>query len=94
MRNEDLSHTASDGLNHSTGLAAHDDYDVIPAGAHSPASGNALTGIGTVSGHAGADVLGAGHALLVSISGAGGTDSDANGGQFQVDGRYGTIKID
>ena len=94
MRNEDLSHTASDGLNHSTGLAAHDDYDVIPAGAHAPATGNALTGSGTVSGHAGADALGAGHALLVSISGAGGTDADANGGQFQVDGRYGTIRID
>ena len=57
MRNEDLSQTASDGLNHSSSLAAHDDYDVIPAGAHTPATGNALSGLGTVSGQAGADTL-------------------------------------
>ena len=94
MRNEDLSQTASDGLNHSNSLAAHDDYDVIPAGAHAPATGNALSGLGTVSGHAGADTLGAGHALLVSISGANGAAGTEHGGQFEAQGRYGHIRID
>ncbi len=94
MRIEDLSQAGSTHADGQQGPAAHDDYDVIQAGAHAPAHGNAISGAGTVSGIAGADALGAGHAVITAISGAGGTDSSLTAGHLDIAGKYGVIRID
>ncbi|MEO5810278.1 MAG: hypothetical protein ABIR51_09545, partial [Sphingomicrobium sp.] len=94
MRIEDLSQAGSTHADGQQGPVAHDDYDVIQAGAHVPAHGNAISGAGTVSGTAGADALGAGHAVITAISGAGGTDSSLTAGHLDIAGKYGVIRID
>ena len=95
MRIEDMSQSGSNAVSdQSPDLSAHNDYDVIPAGAHAPATGNAITGSGTVSGAAGADSLGSGNALITSITGAGGTDSSFAGGHLEIAGKFGVIRID
>ena len=84
MSNDDF----QQGGNHP--LTANDDYDVIPAGSGAAATGNTITGRGTVSGAAGADDAGAGNAHVTGITGAGGGD----GSSMEAAGRYGSIKID
>ncbi|WP_150293535.1 beta strand repeat-containing protein, partial [Sphingobium estronivorans] len=59
---------------------AHDDVDVVAAGSYGPETGNVVTGAGTVSGAAGADVTGADGAVV------------ATAGIFH--GTYGTLTLD
>ena len=94
MRYEDQSQTGSSIGQSPDGPQAHNDYDVIPAGAHAPATGDVITGLGTVSGTAGADSLGTGNAVIVSISGASGTDDTLSAGHFDIAGEYGVLRID
>ena len=77
MRYEDASWIDSSTANQAAGpsdLSALNDADVILAGHYGPATGNAITGTGTISGIAGADMIGAG-ASVTAIQGAGGIDT-------------------
>ena len=74
-------------------LNANNDVDVILAGQYSPATGNAISGAGTVRGSAGADIIAAGQASITAIQGAGGTDTSFSGGNLQVAGQYGVLTI-
>jgi VCBS repeat-containing protein len=97
MRYEDASGTDSFSANdaaQSSTLSAHNDADVILAGHFGPATGNTITGTGTVSGSAGADLIAAGHAHITAIQGAGGTDTTFSGGHLQIAGQYGVLTID
>ncbi|RST30036.1 hypothetical protein HMF7854_03735 [Sphingomonas ginkgonis] len=71
---------------------AHDDVDAIPARSHTLATGNAITGAGTVSGAAGADLVGPG-GHIVMVQGAGGENGDLAGGRLHVAGAYGALAI-
>jgi VCBS repeat-containing protein len=73
-------------------LNANNDVDVIPAGHYGPATGNAISGAGTISGSAGADMVD-GEASITAIQGAGGTDTSFSGGSLQVAGQYGVLTI-
>ncbi|HMI41393.1 MAG TPA: DUF5801 repeats-in-toxin domain-containing protein, partial [Sphingomicrobium sp.] len=75
-------------------MSAHNDADVILAGKFGPATGNAITGAGTVSGSAGADSIASGHASITAIQGAGGTDTTFSGGHLQIAGQYGVLTMD
>ncbi|HET7709930.1 MAG TPA: VCBS domain-containing protein, partial [Sphingomicrobium sp.] len=77
-----------------TGTDARSDADVIPAGSQAPAVGNTITGAGTVSGAAGADIIGSAPGQVVAIQGAGGADDSASGGTMQVSGRYGVLNME
>ena len=83
MRNEDLSQSGHN-------LTANDDYDVIKAGSGASATGNTISGRGTISGAAGADDTGMGGAHVTGITGAGGSEAAS----MEAAGRYGSIKID
>ena len=74
-----------------TGTDARSDADVIPAGSKAPAVGNTITGAGTVSGAAGADIVGAAPGHVVAVQGAGGGDTSSSGEAMQVSGRYGVL---
>jgi len=71
---------------------ARDDTDMLPAGSHGPATGNVITGAGTTSGKAGADIAAGGH--VVAVRGSGGTDASDNGGTLHVEGRFGVLSLD
>jgi VCBS repeat-containing protein len=58
-----------------------------------PASGNAITGAGTVTGQSGADTPGAGGASVVEVHGSCGATSGGNG-NFQASGQYGVLSMD
>ena len=94
MRYEDASGTdfTADQAEAPSTLIARNDVDVILAGQYGPATGNAISGAGTISGSAGADLLVAG-ASITAIQGAGGTDTTFSGGQLQVAGQYGLLTI-
>ena len=74
---------------------AVDDVDVV-GGVNGPvATGNVMTGAGTVTGAAGADTEGADGASVSGVSGAGGSDSTFNeDGNLVVTGAHGTLVID
>ena len=74
-----------------TGTDARSDTDVIPAGSKAPAVGNTITGSGTTTGAAGADVVGSAPGHVVAVQGAGGMDS---GDAMQVSGRYGVLNME
>ena len=76
-----------------TGPIARPDVDALPAGSFGPASGNAITGAGTITGSAGADTPGAAPASIVEVHGAGGATSAA-GDNFQASGQYGVLSMD
>jgi hypothetical protein len=88
MRYEDTSGSVSN----SGTPEARDDADALPTGSNGPATGNVITGAGTLTGKAGEDVAANGH--VVAIRGAGGTDTSDNGQSLHVDGRYGALVID
>jgi T1SS-143 domain-containing protein len=90
MRYEDASQTGSAGSD----VSARDDSEHLAGNDFGPATGNLITGSGTVSGAAGTDSVGAG-AHITAIAGPGGSDNtfDANG-MLQVAGQYGTLTID
>ena len=76
-----------------TGPIARPDVDSRPAGSMGPASGNTITGSGTVTGQTGADTPGAGGASVVEVHGAGGATS-GGAGNFQASGQYGVLSMD
>ena len=96
MRHEDVSGTDSFTANQADApsiLNANNDVDVILAGHYGPATGNAISGAGTISGSAGADLIAAGQASITAIQGAGGTDTSFSGGKLQIAGEYGVLTI-
>lgn len=73
---------------------ARADTDAVAAGTYGPETGNVITGSGTTSGAAGADVQGADGARVTSISGAGGSDSTFDAaGNLVIAGQYGNLTI-
>src|ERR687893_1945456 len=72
---------------------ARDDADALSAGSRGPATGNTITGEGTITGAAGADVVDNGPGKIVALEGASGSDS-AEGGSLHVDGRFGDLTMD
>src|SRR5918997_3172383 len=72
---------------------ARDDADALPAGSRGPATGNTITGEGTVTGASGADVVTSGPGKIVALEGASGSDS-ADGGSLSVEGRFGELTMD
>ena len=96
MRYEDASLTGSfsaDNAAEFSGPSARNDADVILAGHYGPATGNTINGTGTISGSAGADLIGAGHASVTAIQGAGGTDTTFSSGNLQIAGQYGVLTM-
>src|SRR4051794_3011081 len=75
------------------GPIARPDVDSLPAGSMGPASGNAISGVGTITGAAGADTPGAGGASVVEVHGAGGASSGGSG-NLQASGQYGVLSMD
>src|SRR6476619_2664136 len=89
MRYED----ASGSFSAATGAPdARDDADALPAGSHGPATGNTITGAGTITGLAGADVVPDGAGKIVALEGAGGSDT-SDGGSLHVGGRFGNLTM-
>jgi len=89
MRYEDTSNSVSN----SATPEARNDADALPTGSNGPATGNVITGAGTITGVAGADGAPNGH--VVEIRGAGGTDTAEKGhSSMHVDGRFGALVID
>src|SRR4029079_13366306 len=76
-----------------SGPIARPDVDSLPAGSMGPASGNTITGSGTVTGQTGADTPGAGGASVVEVHGAGGATT-GGAGNFQANGQYGVLSMD
>jgi hypothetical protein len=72
---------------------ARADVDSLPPGVTGPASGNAITGTGTITGQAGADSVGDPPGHIIEVHGAGGASAGANG-EFVVKGAYGTLTIE
>jgi T1SS-143 domain-containing protein len=89
MRYEDASHT---GAFQGSQPVANDDLDSIPAGSRTPATGNLISGEGTQTGSAGADVAAGAH--VAAIAGKGGEDSSFAGGKLSVSGEYGQLSVD
>src|SRR5262245_41636517 len=82
----------SGSISSSAPAEAHNDADSLANGNNGPATGNVITGAGTDTGKAGADVPSSAH--VVAVRGAGGTDASEDGAKLHVDGRYGTLQID
>ncbi|HJS40330.1 MAG TPA: VCBS domain-containing protein, partial [Sphingomicrobium sp.] len=84
MRYEDASQISTD-------VTARDDTEHLAGNDFGPATGNLITGTGTVSGATGTDSGGS----ITAIVGAGGSDDsfDSNG-MLEVAGQYGTLTID
>ena len=76
---------------------ALNDTDAVPAGTFSAQTGNVITGVGTTSGAAGIDTLGADNAAITRIASnaiAANTDTSFDAaGNLQVSGQYGTLTI-
>ncbi|HEX4913204.1 MAG TPA: DUF5801 repeats-in-toxin domain-containing protein, partial [Vicinamibacterales bacterium] len=90
MRNEDASQA---GLTQAGAVNARDDADHLAANNYGPATGNAISGTGTITGSTGVDLAGSG-AKITAIDGAGGHDDSFSRGNLQVEGKYGTLTID
>ena len=90
MRYDDASQAGSIGSE----MAARDDTEHLAGNDFGPATGNLITGSGTVSGVTGADMVGAG-GQITAIAGPAGSDTsfDADG-KLEIAGQYGTLSID
>ncbi|WP_046863564.1 DUF5801 repeats-in-toxin domain-containing protein [Microvirga massiliensis] len=72
---------------------AGNDTDSVAAGQFGPETGNVITGVGTTSGDAGRDTLGADGATVVGVAkGNTGTTSDTDVG-VAIDGQYGKLTL-
>ena len=76
-----------------TAPVARADVDALPPGSFGPATGNAISGAGTITGTAGADSVGDAPARIVEVEGAGGAAAAA-GNNFQASGQYGVLNMD
>ncbi|MEO6580770.1 MAG: DUF5801 repeats-in-toxin domain-containing protein, partial [Sphingomicrobium sp.] len=88
MRYEDASQTGSSQID------ARNDADHLAARDYGPATGNVISGTGTITGSAGLDMVGTGTGKITAIDGAGGSDTSFAGGKLSVHGQYGTLSID
>ncbi|HET7817039.1 MAG TPA: DUF5801 repeats-in-toxin domain-containing protein, partial [Sphingomicrobium sp.] len=81
-------------LNASGSTDARNDVDALPAGSPGPATGNVISGSGTLTGATGADA--GANVAVVAIQGDGGGAelTPASSGPMEVQGRYGTLTID
>src|SRR5215213_7143198 len=91
MRYDDASNAGSMAADNAP--IARPDVDSVAAGGFDPATGNAITGSGTVSGAAGADTLGDAPAKIIEVHGAGGPTT-VSGDSFQAAGQYGALSMD
>ncbi len=91
MRYEDASNSFSQAAAGTPD--ARDDADALAAGSSGPATGNTITGAGTITGTAGADIVTNGPGQIVALEGAGGSDT-SDGGSLHVAGRFGEITMD
>src|SRR5512147_1999520 len=89
MRYEDASHT---GAFQGSQPVANDDLDSLPAGSKTPATGNLISGEGTQTGSAGADVAAGAH--VTAIAGKSGEDTSFAGGKLSVTGEHGKLSVD
>ena len=89
MSYQDLPETAPEAGS----TVAHADINSLPPGFIGPATGNAITGNGTITGHAGADIVADPPGHIVAVEGAGGAASASNG-EFVVQGQYGVLTIE
>ena len=88
MRYEDASQTGSGQVD------ARNDADHMAARDYGTATGNVISGTGTITGAAGLDMVDAGQGQITAIDGAGGSDTSFSGGKLSVHGQYGTLSID
>ncbi|QNN67501.1 hypothetical protein H9L13_00585 [Sphingomonas lutea] len=85
--------TATDTTGTGASPVARPDVDALAPGSFGPATGNTISGAGTITGTTGADSAGNGPAAVVSVQGAGGSAS-TSAGSAQVPGQYGVLSID
>jgi hypothetical protein len=90
MRYDDASNAGSTAADNAP--VARPDVDSVAAGGFQPATGNAISGAGTVSGAAGADTVGDAPGKIVEVHGAGGATTMA-GDSFQATGQYGVLSM-
>src|SRR5687767_10169749 len=91
MRNEDASQL---GSTQAIAPDARDDADHLAAADYGPALGNTITGVGTITGATGTDMVDGGSGKIIAIEGAGGSDTSFSAGKLEVEGQYGTLTID
>ncbi|MFL5079893.1 MAG: hypothetical protein ACJ8DU_08155, partial [Microvirga sp.] len=91
MRYDDASQASSTA--HDSAPVARPDVDLVPAGNSGPASGNVITGEGTVTGNAGADTIADLPGAIIEVHGAGGPTT-GGAGNFQAAGQYGVLNMD
>jgi len=89
MRYEDASHTSAF---QGSQPIANDDLDSLPAGSRTPATGNLISGEGTQTGSAGADIAAGAH--VTAIAGKSGEDTSFAGGKLAVSGEHGKLSVD
>ena len=88
MRYDDVSQAAPEAT-----TLARADVDSLPPGVSGPATGNTITGAGTITGLAGADSVGDAPGHVIAVEGAGGASAGSNG-EFVVKGAYGVLTIE
>ncbi|MEO7813841.1 MAG: VCBS domain-containing protein, partial [Sphingomicrobium sp.] len=88
MRYEDASQTGSGQVD------ARNDADHLAARDYGPATGNVISGTGTITGSTGLDMVDSGAGKITAIDGAGGSDASFTAGKLSVDGQYGKLSID
>src|SRR5687768_6919394 len=91
MRYDDASQAGSMAAD--SAPVARADLDALPPGSFGPATGNTITGTGTITGTAGADSPGDAPAQIVALEGAGGP-ANASGESFRASGQYGVLNMD
>src|SRR5688572_18595590 len=72
---------------------ARDDTDTLAAGSRGPATGNAISGEGTITGTAGADIVSNAPGQIVALQGANGGDTADSDGSLQAAGRFGALTM-
>ena len=92
MRYDDASQAGSTA--NDSAPVARPDVDALAPGSFGPASGNAITGAGTVTGSSGADSVGDSPGKIVEVHGAGGATGTGANGNFQATGQYGVLSMD
>jgi len=81
-------------LNASGSTDARNDVDALPAGSPGPATGNVISGSGTLTGATGADAGASIAVVAIQGDGGGAEMTPASSGPMEVQGRYGTLTID
>ena len=91
MRYEDASQAGS--ITTGSEPIARPDVETLPPSSNGPGSGNAISGMGTNTGAAGADQVPNGPGVIVELRGTGGTGAPSGTG-FEAAGSYGNLTMD